>query len=233
MDPRDRLIVALDLDSVAEAEAVVARLDNEVTVYKIGYQLVFNGGLPFARALAAAGKKVFLDMKLHDIPNTVSRAVEAISGMGMAMLTVHAYPQTMAAAVEGARGSGLTVLGVTVLTSCDDADLASAGYGLTVAALVARRAAQAEEAGMGGLILSPEEVGAMRAQVGDRLVLVTPGIRPAGAAPGDQKRTSTPAAAIAAGADHLVVGRPIVQAPDPAAAARAILLEMASARPPR
>jgi orotidine-5'-phosphate decarboxylase len=228
VDPRDRLIVALDLDDVARAESVVARLGDAATFYKIGYQLAFNRGLPFARDLAAAGKKVFLDMKLHDIPNTVSKGVEAIADMGMSLLTVHAYPQTMRAAADGARGSGLTILGVTVLTSCDEVDLAAAGYAFSVADLVSRRALQAEEAGIGGLVLSPQEVAAIRRQVAGRLILVTPGVRPEGTAAGDQKRVMTPAQAIRAGADQLVVGRPITAAADPVEATRSILDEIAS-----
>ncbi|MDQ0467441.1 orotidine-5'-phosphate decarboxylase [Labrys wisconsinensis] len=226
---RDRLIVGLDVDGVAAAEAVVARLGDTVSFYKIGYQLAFRGGLPFARELAASGKKIFLDMKLHDIGNTVTKGVEAIAAMGMTFLTVHAYPQTMRAAAAGARGSDLTVLGVTVLTSYDEADLAAAGYGHGVADLVARRAEQAVEAGIGGLILAPDEAQAMRRQVGARLLLVTPGVRPAGSDIGDQKRVMTPAAAIRAGADHLVVARPVVAAADPKAAAEAILAEIEGA----
>ena len=180
-------------------------------------ELVYGGGLPLVERLVKAGKKVFLDLKLHDIPNTVARATAQVAGLGATYLTVHAYPQTMKAAVEGARGSGLQLLAVTVMTSYDDADLAEAGYAFGVRDLVARRAEQAAAAGVHGLILSPEEVAAMRARVGSRLALVTPGIRPAGGEAGDQKRVATPAAAIAAGADRIVVGRPVTQAADPRA----------------
>ncbi len=147
--------------------------------------------------------------------------------MGATFLTVHAYPQTMKAAVEGARGSNLRVLAVTVLTSYDDSDLAEAGYGMAVGPLVAKRAAQARDIGIDGLVCSPEEAANLRVVVGREMALVTPGIRPAGSAAGDQKRIMTPARAIAAGADYLVVGRPIVEAADPKAAAQAIVDEIA------
>src|SRR3984957_11847325 len=211
--PRERLIVALDLSSVEAADALVKRLGDAVTFYKIGYQLAFAGGLPYARTLADAGKQVFLDLKLHDISNTVAEGVKSVSRIGATFLTVHAYPQTMTAAAQ-AREGGLRVLAVTVLTSYDDADLKAAGYGTSVRDLVAQRARQALEAGIDGLVCSPEEAANLRTIVGDKLVLVTPGIRPAGAEAGDQKRIATPSSAIAAGADYLVVGRPLVAAPD-------------------
>jgi orotidine-5'-phosphate decarboxylase len=223
---RERLIVALDVASVAEAEALVARLGETVSFYKIGYQLAFAGGIDLARALAGAGKRIFLDLKLHDIGHTVARGIESVARLGAAFVTVHAYPQTMHAAVDARRGSDLRVLAVTVLTSYDDADLAAAGYDFTVPELVAERAAQARDVGVDGLVCSGAEAATLRAIVGAGMVLVTPGIRPAGAAPGDQKRIMTPADAIAAGADHLVVGRPIVAAPDPRAAAAAIVAEI-------
>jgi orotidine-5'-phosphate decarboxylase len=229
LDPRDRLIVALDLPDVPTAEAMVERLGDAVSFYKVGMELVYGGGLPLVERLVKAEKKVFLDLKLHDIPNTVARATAQVAGLGATYLTIHAYPQTMKAAVEGASGSGLQLLAVTVMTSCDDADLAEAGYAFGVRDLVARRAEQAAAAGVQGLILSPEEVASMRARVGSRLVLVTPGIRPAGGEAGDQKRVATPAAAIAAGADRIVVGRPVTQAADPRAAAEAIVAEIAAA----
>ena len=229
MNTKDRLICGLDVDSVAKAEALVTELGDSVTFYKIGYQLVFNGGLPFAQDLARSGKKIFLDMKLHDIGNTVTKAVEAIAGMGMTFLTIHAFPQTMRAAVEGARGSDLKILAVTVLTSYDNADLAEAGYGKGVGELVAQRVTQAMAIGVPGLVMSPEEVASTRNRVGDGMLLVTPGVRPAGSDSGDQKRVMTPGDAIRAGADHLVVARPIVAAPDPKAAAEAIQAEIAAA----
>jgi orotidine-5'-phosphate decarboxylase len=223
---RERLIVALDVASVAEAEALVARLGETVSFYKIGYQLAFAGGIDLASVLAGAGKQIFLDLKLHDIGHTVARGIESVARLGAAFVTVHAYPQTMHAAVDARRGSDLRVLAVTVLTSYDDADLAAAGYDFTVPELVAERAAQARDVGVDGLVCSGAEAATLRAIVGAGMVLVTPGIRPAGAAPGDQKRVMTPADAIAAGADHLVVGRPIVAAPDPRAAAAAIVAEI-------
>ncbi|MBK9080902.1 MAG: orotidine-5'-phosphate decarboxylase [Rhizobiales bacterium] len=227
--PRDRMIVALDLPTVAEARDMARRLGDAASFYKIGMELVYGGGLDLVRALVGEGKQVFLDLKLHDIPATVAKATAQVARLGATYLTVHAYPQTMKAAREAAAGSTTKILGVTVLTSMDDADLAEAGYAHRAADLVARRADQARAIGIDGLILSPEEVGAMRARVGASLILVTPGIRPAGAALGDQKRAATPAAAIAAGADALVVGRPITQADDPTAAARAITAEIAAA----
>ncbi|HEY2244476.1 MAG TPA: orotidine-5'-phosphate decarboxylase [Xanthobacteraceae bacterium] len=228
MDPRDRLIVALDVPSVDAAETMVTRLGDAVTFYKIGYQLAFAGGLDYAPKLIQSGKRVFLDLKLHDIANTVAAGVKSVARLGASFLTVHAFPQVMQAAVE-ARESGLRILAVTVLTSLNDADLAEAGYATTVAALAARRAAQARAVGVDGLVCSPEEVANLRRIVGDRLTLVTPGIRPAGAEVGDQKRVATPAAAIAAGADYLVVGRPIIAASDPKAAAEAIVAEIVGA----
>src|SRR5256886_4935903 len=224
--PRDRLIVALDLPSVTKAEAMIARLGDSVTFYKIGYQLAFAGGLPLVRQLAGAGKKVFVDLKLHDIGNTVARGVESIARLGATFLTVHAYPQTMKAAVQGRAGSPLKILAVTVLTSYDDGDLHAAGYRLSVSDLVEARAQQAQVLGVDGLVCSPEEAAALRKVVGHRMKLVTPGIRPAGASAGDQKRIMTPARAIAAGADYLVVGRPITEAADPRAAADAIQAEI-------
>jgi orotidine-5'-phosphate decarboxylase len=223
---KDRLIVALDLPGLEQAEAMVARLGDSVTFYKIGYQLAYAGGLPLVRKLADQGKKVFIDLKLHDIGNTVARGVESIARLGATFLTVHAYPQTMKAAVEARAGSNLKILAVTVLTSYDDGDLHAAGYRLGVSDLVEARAQQAQVLGIDGLVCSPEEVASLRKLVGHQMHLVTPGIRPAGAASGDQKRIMTPARAIAAGSDYLVVGRPVVEAADPKAAAEAILAEI-------
>jgi orotidine-5'-phosphate decarboxylase len=194
-------------------------------------ELIYGGdGLALAEQLIAAGKRVFIDLKLHDIPNTVERATRQIGRLGATFLTVHGYPQTMRAAKAGAAGSGLKILAVTVLTSSDDADLQDAGYAYGVRDLVARRARQAREAGIDGLILSPQELGGTRKLVGRDLLLVTPGIRPAGGATGDQKRIMTPGEARAAGADYLVIGRPITGAPDPEAAAAAIVGEMGGAK---
>ena len=227
--PRDRLIVALDLPGTALAEAMIARLGDSVTFYKIGYQLAYAGGLSLVRQLTGNGKKVFVDLKLHDIGNTVARGVESLAALGATFLTVHAYPQTMKAAVEARAGSGLQILAVTVLTSYDDADLQAAGYRLSVSDLVEARARQAQALGVDGLVCSPEEAAALRRIVGRSMSLVTPGIRPAGSARGDQKRIMTPQRAIAAGADYLVVGRPVVEAADPKAAAEAIQAEIAQA----
>jgi orotidine-5'-phosphate decarboxylase len=231
-DPRDRLIVALDLPTVAAADAMVTRLGDTVSFYKIGYQLGFAGGLSFAEELVRSGKQVFLDLKLHDIGNTVGKGVESVARLGASFLTVHAYPQTMRAAVAARAQSSLRILAVTVLTSYDDTDLAAAGYDVAVADLVARRAGQARDMGVDGLVCSAEEAAELRRIVGPGLTLVTPGIRPAGAESGDQKRIMSPAAAIAAGADHLVVGRPIIAAADPKAAAAAIVAEIAGAAAP-
>lgn len=223
---RDRLIVALDVPDIGQAESIVTELGDSASFYKIGYQLVFAGGLEFARELAGSGRKVFLDMKLLDIDNTVSRGVENIARMGVSMLTIHAYPKAMAAAVEAAAGSGLSLLAVTVLTSMDDADLKQAGYDDTPHDLVGRRAAQARDAGMGGIVCAAPEAQAVRTIVGSELAIVTPGIRPSGSPAGDQKRVVTPSDAIGAGASHLVVGRPIVAAQDKKAAFGQILREM-------
>ena len=229
MDPRDRLIVALDVASVARAESMIQQLGDAVAFYKIGYQLAFAGGLRLAETLVGDGKKVFLDLKLHDIGNTVAKGVESVARIGATFLTVHAYPQTMRAAVA-ARPAALHILAVTVLTSYDNADLAEAGYVGSVSDLVMRRAMQARETGVDGLVCSAEEAAALRPAMGAQMTLVTPGIRPAGSASGDQKRIMTPAAAITAGADYLVVGRPILDAPDPRGVATAIVAEIAASR---
>ena len=226
MDARDRLIVGLDVPTIAEASAITRQLGDDVLFYKIGYQLVFAGGLDFAKELIQEGKKVFLDMKLLDIDNTIAHGVENVAKLGVSMLTLHAYPKAMRAAVEAAKGSDLTLLGVTVLTSMDEADVREAGYGLTPKELVYKRAAQAREAQMGGIVCSAEEASAVREILGSDMAIVTPGIRPAGAEKGDQKRVMTPADALKAGSTHLVVARPIVKAADPLLAAKAILNEM-------
>ena len=230
LSPRDRLIVALDLPAVRDAEAMVETLGDSVSFYKIGYQLAFAGGLPFADTLIRAGKRVFLDMKLHDIGNTVAKGVESVARIGVTFLTIHAFPQTMKSAVDARRGSALKVLAVTVLTSYDDIDLAEAGYTTSVDALVARRAQQAQEIGVDGLVCSAEEASPLRLVVGNDMLLVTPGIRPEGSAHGDQKRVTTPAQAIGATADYLVIGRPITAASDPKASAEAIVAEMMAAQ---
>ena len=226
---RDRLIVALDLPTVRQAEQVVADLGDTVSFYKIGYQLAFAGGLEFARELKRGGKSVFLDMKLLDIDNTVAKGVENIVRMGVDMLTLHAYPKAMRAAVEAAKGSSLCLLGVTVLTSMDEQDLVDAGYEYDPHTLVLRRAEQTLAAGMGGVVCSAAEAQAVRRIVGPDMAVVTPGIRPAGSDHGDQKRVMTPRKAIEAGASHIVVGRPVALADDPCAAAEAIIADMGEA----
>ncbi len=226
---RDRLIVGLDVADIRQAEKLVEQLGDTVGFYKIGYQLLFAGGLEFARRLKAANKKVFLDMKLLDIDNTIASAVENIVKLGVDMLTVHAYPKAMRAAVKAAKGSNLCLLGVTVLTSMDDADLKAAGYSDDAKTLVLKRAKDAHLAGMGGIVASAAEAQALRNVIGPDMALVTPGIRPKGADKGDQKRVMSPKEAIQAGASHLVVARPIVKADNPLQAAKLILTEMEEA----
>jgi orotidine-5'-phosphate decarboxylase len=221
------LIVALDVDTRREAESIVDLLDGTADFFKIGYQLFYGGdGLALGTQLLAAGKRVFFDLKLLDIDNTVERGVAAIARTGATMLTVHAYPQCMRAAMKGATGSELTILGVSVLTSMDDNDVAEAGFAGDTLELVELRARQAKIVGIGGLVCSPLEAEMVRSIVGPEMAIVTPGIRPAGSAAGDQKRVMGPAEALAAGSTHLVVGRPIIAAADPRAAARNILAEM-------
>ena len=229
-DIRDRLIIGLDVPSVEEARALVQRIGEAGTFYKIGYQLAYAGGFEFARELIGQGKKVFLDLKLHDIGNTVEEGVRSIARMGVTFLTVHAYPQTMRAAMAGKAGSDLKILAVTVLTSYDDNDLVEAGYApVSAAELVARRAEQARDSGIDGIVCAATEAQRVRGIVGRNRLIVTPGIRPAGAEAGDQKRIVTPAEGIRLGANHLVVARPIVKANDPRAAAEAIVRDIANA----
>ena len=225
VDTRDRLIVALDLSSVEAAEALIARLGDSVTFYKVGYQLGYAGGLALVPKLAERGKKVFVDLKLHDIGNTVAKGIESIAKLGATFATVHAYPQTMQAAVE-ARGSSLKILAVTVLTSYDEDDLHAAGYRLGVSDLVEARALQAQTLGVDGLVCSGEEAATVRGIVGPQMALVTPGIRPKGAAVGDQARVMGPAEAMSAGASQLVIGRPITKAEDPSAVFAACCAEL-------
>lgn len=226
---RDRLIVGLDVADIRQAEKLVNQLGDTISFYKIGYQLLFAGGLEFARELKAANKKVFLDMKLLDIDNTIASAVENIVKLGVDMLTIHAYPKAMRAAVAAAGQSNLCLLGVTVLTSMDDADLKAAGYSDNAETLVLKRAKDARLAGMGGIVASAAEARKLRAIIGPDMALVTPGIRPKGADKGDQKRVMSPMDAIRAGASHLVVARPIIKADNPLEAARNILKEMEEA----
>ena len=217
---RDRLIVALDLPGVEAAGALVERLGPGVTFYKIGLELVMSGGLGLARRLSDAGKRVFLDMKLLDIENTVERATRAAAATGATFLTVHAHDgKTLRAAVAGAAGTGLRILGVTVLTNLDGDDLTEQGIAEAPADLVVRRARLARAAGCDGLVASGLEAALVRSALGPDAAIVTPGIRAPGGDAGDQARVATPRAAIGAGADYLVVGRPITRATDPSRAA--------------
>lgn len=228
----DRLMLPVDVPTLAEAEQLVKRTEGKVGVYKIGMELQFAGGLEFARDLAGDGKKIFLDVKLHDIDNTIEKAVRNVARMGMTFMTLHGYPKTMRAAVKGLREEGnpdLCLLGVTVLTSMDEQDLVKAGYRGPIADLVEARALDARAAGMGGIVCAATEAAKMREILEGELVIVTPGIRPSGSAAGDQRRVMTPADAIAAGSDYLVVGRPISQAEDPGAAADAVVAEIEAA----
>jgi len=227
--PRDRLIVALDIPEVSDARRLVETIGESAGFYKVGMELAYGEGLPLVPELVSAGKQVFLDLKLHDIPNTVERATAQAAKSGAKFLTVHAYPQTMRAAVAGAKGSGMQILAVTVLTSCDDADLFDAAYRFGVVETVRRRAGQALELGVDGLVASAAEAAMVRQTVGADMLLVIPGIRPAGGASGDQKRIALPAEAIRNGADYLVVGRPVTQAPDPRAATEAVVAEIKAA----
>lgn len=225
----DRLIVALDVPNVVQGLELANRIGDAVGFYKIGLGMLTGGGLALANELKQEqGKRIFLDMKLFDIGATIEAAVRGIARHDLDFLTVHGDPQVVRAAAEGKSGTGLKILAVTVLTSLDRADLdANLIRPGQIAEIALERAARAFEAGADGVIASPHEAAAIRALPGaaGRLI-VTPGVRPAGSAKGDQKRTETPAQAIASGADHIVVGRPVWQAQDPAVAARAILAEL-------
>ena len=226
----DRLIVPLDFSSREEAMDLVEALGDTVAFYKIGYQLAYGGeGLTLGSELIAAGKKVFFDLKLLDIDNTVAKAVEAIVKTGASMLTIHAYPNAMAGAIAAAKGSDLTLLAVSVLTSMDDSDLMEAGYDRDVESLVGLRAFQAKEAGMGGVVCSAHEAALVHRMTEGNMAIVTPGIRPKGSEGGDQKRIASPKNALEWGASHLVIGRPISKAADPKRAVAEIVKEMASA----
>lgn len=225
----DRLILALDVPTVDEAKTLVSQLGGSVRFFKIGLQLLSVGGMDFAAELKSQGYKIFLDWKLHDIPATVEKATRNIVNLGADMLTVHATPQVMQAAATGKGNATTKILGVTVLTSLGTDDLAAIGLNHSADELVKRRAQQAIDAGIDGVVSSPVETPMLREQFGQKLCLVTPGIRPTGADKGDQKRATTPADAIKNGADYLVIGRPISQAPDPKTAAIAIQDEIKGA----
>ncbi len=228
----DQIIVALDVAMAADARALVTRLGEAVTFYKVGHELLFDGGLDLAielkRGIAGqAPKRVFLDMKLLDIENTMQRSVANVARLGVDFLTIHGHDtKTIRAAIAGRASSPLKVLAVTVLTNLDAADLAEHGTPLSPAELVLRRARLAFEAGADGVIASAREAAAIRAATGPKFLIVTPGIRPSGSASADQTRVMTPREAIHAGADHLVIGRPITTASDPKAAAIAIRAEL-------
>jgi orotidine-5'-phosphate decarboxylase len=228
MAPRDRLIAALDVPTVADAARLVAVLRGEVGVFKIGYQLAFAGGLDLARELAGEGLAVFLDLKLLDIDNTVAKGVESVLKLGARYLTVHGYPHAMKAAAAARDRAPLKLVAIGVLTSLDAAELAGAGYDRTIDDLIQLRSRAAAEAGFDALVCAPGEAALVKGAA-PHLAAITPGIRPAGSARGEQKRAATPADAIRAGADLLVVGRPITAAADPRAAARAIVAEIAAA----
>jgi orotidine-5'-phosphate decarboxylase len=220
------IIIALDCDSAAEARAIVDATAKAVTYYKVGLELYAAAGPDFIQELRKRRKQVFLDLKLHDIGETVRRATGQIAKLGVSLLTVHAEPQVMRAAVAGRGNSKLKILAVTVLTSLDQVDIHEMGYPLSVRQLFDIRVRNAVRAGVDGLVCSPLEVAAVRAVVGPDKILVTPGVRSAGAAKGDQKRVATPAQAIADGASLLVIGRQVTRAADPAQAVRDIRREL-------
>lgn len=223
IDAKNKLIVGLDLNTVKKAENMVKILSPAVNYFKIGHQLAFTGGLELARDLAKDGKKVFLDLKLFDIDNTIFKAVEHIIDLNIDMLTLHAYPKVMRAAVEAAKNSKLCLLGVTVLTSMDEYDLQEAGYNITTEQLVLKRCLQAKEIGMNGIVCSALEARKIRKAIGADMAIVTPGIRCELRDNDDQKRVVTPEQAIKNGASHLVVSRPIIEAESPYENAIAIL----------
>ena len=226
---RNPIIVALDLESSDAARTLVERLAGCVSFYKIGMELYAGAGVAFVRELIDEGKEVFLDLKLYDIPETVRRATVQVARTGVRFLTVHAVGSVMRAAVEGRGDSGLQLLGVTVLTSFGPEDLEDLGTTQTIPELVERRARKAVSLGIDGIVASPLEAAALRQSLGPKPILVTPGVRSAGAAWGDQKRVATPAAAMRDGADYLVIGRQITRAADPAAEAARILDEIGAA----
>ncbi len=221
------IIVALDVESAADARALVARIGPRVNFYKVGLELYAGAGMDVVKELLDEGKQVFLDLKMYDIPETVLRAVAQVARTGVRFLTVHAVGSVMRAAVSARAGSKLQILGVTVLTSFGPEDMDDLGYEGTIAELVARRARKAAELGVDGVVASPLEAAAVRRIVGPQTIIVTPGVRSAGMAAGDQKRIATPAQAIADGANYLVMGRQITRAADPAAAVDQVLMELA------
>ena len=227
-----KLIVALDFPHAEEARKLVAALHGEAGMFKVGLEMIYADGLPFVRTLVESGCRVFLDAKLLDIPNTVERAAASAAALGASLLTVHGHDRkTLDAAVRGRGTSAMKLLSVTVMTSIDAGDLAEQGIAEPPAELVVRRAQLAQQAGFDGVIASALEAAAIRTATGSDFLIVTPGIRPRGAAANDQRRILTPADAIGAGADYLVIGRPITAAPDPRQAANAIIEEIEAALP--
>ena len=228
----NRVIIPLDVSSVSGALALVDQLGDEADFYKIGFELYTRGGLEVVRELVSRDKRVFLDIKLHDIPNTVARAVEAASDLGVDLLTLHASGgQRMMAAAAEARSSHLKLLGVTVLTSMTTDEMASA-WGREISSVrdeVLRLANLGKEAGLDGIVSSALEASWIRQKIGPSFLIVTPGIRPAGSDSDDQNRVATPREAVQSGADFLVIGRPITQADDPSAAFAAVLKEVEEA----
>ncbi len=223
---KNPIIVALDVASAAEARTLVNALGDSIGTYKVGMELYAAAGMEFVRELVREGKHVFLDMKFYDIGETVKRAVRQVAGAGIRFLTVHGSGPVMRAAVQGKGDSPLQLLAVTVLTSFDKEDLADLGYPCEVPDLVRLRVRKAREAGVDGIVCSPLEVAEVRKIAGPGAILVTPGVRSAGAAKGDQKRVATPAEAIRDGANYIVIGRQITRSPDPAAEARRVLEEV-------
>jgi len=228
---RERLIVALDVSTANQARALVERIGDAAGIYKVGLQLFTAEGPPVVRELVRSGRRVFLDLKLHDIPNTVSHAVKSAVELGAHMLTVHAAGgAAMLRAATEAAGNRLNILAVTVLTSLSDDDMQEIGVSGRVADQVLRMAELAQNTGCHGVVTSPREASLLRKALGEGFAIVTPGVRPAGAETHDQQRIATPAQAIGNGASHIVVGRPITHAPDPAAAAQAIISEIEKAK---
>lgn len=226
MNSKDRLIVALDVPTTAEARRLVKQIGSAAGFYKIGLELLYNGGLELARELIEGGFDIFIDAKLHDIPNTVERATKQISELGASLLTVHAYPQTMQAALAGRGKAKLKIIGVTILTSMSELDTKAAGYDKPIAELIILRAEAAKNIGIDGIVCSASEARVARQVLGKDALIVTPGIRMAGDAANDQNRVETPSSALRNGASHIVVGRPITRANDPNAAALAIVADM-------
>jgi orotidine-5'-phosphate decarboxylase len=228
LSERDPLIVALDFESRSAAAALVAALGNDIGFYKVGMELYAAAGMEFVRELMTGGKKVFLDMKYYDIPETVKRAVGQVAQSGVSMLTVHGSNAVMKAAVEGRGGSKLKLLAVTVLTSFDESDLQQMGYPVAVSHLVTLRVDNAMKCGIDGVVASPLEARKIRSQTGPDALIVTPGVRSRGADAGDQKRVATPAQALHDGASFLVIGRQVTRAQDPLAAVHQIRQELSA-----